>query len=129
MNKKECDKIIKTAEKLQKNANEGDARFLKPALTELIFELNWMGYASIDNEDFCKVIQYIADDGYDVSDFQYYEHPMPNIYCFCNSDITKQFDIIIDKQGNVFPAYIDADHNQPKAETIAEAVEKFQPLD
>lgn len=132
MTKIQCDKLLKIIDILIENANkakQGDAFLLKYALEDLASDLNWLSIPSQDNIKFCNVIKYIAEDGFNISDFRYDEHPIDSIFCFCNSDMTQFFDICLDEQNNAFSAYINAEREEIKAENIADAIKNFVPLE
>lgn len=48
----------------------------------------------VEKTDFDLVAELIAEDGYDISDFELIEIPHPKIFCFANEKENKYFDVV-----------------------------------
>ncbi len=81
-------KIIKIANKLLKN----DIGFYDYELECFIEDFIEMEEET-DFQELLYVLQYIANDGYNMDGFEIYEIPHPNVYIFFNRDKQQMFDV------------------------------------
>lgn len=80
---------------------------------------------------FMKMVDKIIKDNFDISDFYAYEHPCAEVYCFCNMDETKFFDLHYfytnSFETDVIASYIEKTDTMQNTDTIQEAIEKYVP--
>lgn len=84
------DKIIYIANELLKN----DIGFYDYELEYFIEDFIEMGEET-DFQELLYVLQYIANDGYNMEGFEIYEVPHPNVYIFFNEKKQQMFDVCI----------------------------------
>lgn len=73
---------------------------------------------------FDKCIEYIEKSKFYINGWGLWEIPISNIYIFYNKNRKQLFDLIIDDK-NIIPAYIDEECNSINANSILEAIEKY----
>lgn len=122
------DKILKAAKNILKNTTSKNSFYLQQDLELFIETFTDMGFDT-DFIEFLDVFEYIATDGYDISNFELYEIPHPKVFSFYNHNHHQMFDICIDHFGNnkekVFASYINDKNQQCFAISIATAIEKY----
>lgn len=128
-------KVLNLAYKLKQNAVKNNNRyFMKRELDDFIFDYKINdGYS--DMEEMLTVLERIVEDGFEIGDFELCEIPIETVFCFCNKDETKFFDIDVrtikdpDLEDvwywEAYPSYMDDNHQTYEAKTIQEAIDKF----
>lgn len=98
---------------------------LKDWLKDMIRNIH---LASTEIDDFLylyDVFRYIVNDGYDISDFEFYEHPHDLVYVFYNKDTEEMFDVVVEESEDSFElsaAYVNDDRECVKVSSIKKAI-------
>ena len=127
-NKNLYQKILENAKIILNNTNSNNSFYLQQDLELFIEDFSNYGYDT-DFIELLDVFEYIATDGFDVTDFELYEIPHPSVYSFYNKTTNQMFDICINNFCNynqkTYAAYLNKNKNQCYANNITEAIEKY----
>ncbi len=131
-------KVINLAYKLKNNAIKTGNRFwMASEFTNFILDYE-INEEYLDNEEMLAVLTRIVEDGFNMNDWELCEIPIDEVYCFCNKDETKFFDMELIQVDNpdidgewywkAYPSYVDENRQEHKAKTIEDAIEKYVPI-
>lgn len=74
---------------------------------------------------FDNCISYIKEKEFDIIGWMLFEIPIFYSHCFWNMSKKKAFDLAVWDIGEVIPRYLDSNSNEQDANTIQDAIEKY----
>lgn len=118
--------VLKIAEVIKNNTTSHP---LKDWIEDMILNVH---LAKVEIDDYLylyDVFKFIMEDGYNISNFEFYELPHELVYVFYNDKTNEMFDIIVEEYENdfkIFAEYLNDDRQSVKTKNIKEAIDGFK---